>query len=196
MARVRSFLAVEVTDAVRRKAAALQGELARTGADINWVDPANLHVTLLFLGEVEDRELHSLCRLAAAAVAAEPPFEVRVGGVGAFPNGRRPKTVWAGVTAGAAELGRLYAGLEQALVEAGFYRREERAYTPHLTLGRVKSEAAGQLLAPALPKHLAWDGGRAAVGEVVAFASELRREGPVYVPLGRAPLLGPEEAES
>lgn len=98
--------------------------------------------------------------------------------------------VWAGITDGATELQHLFAALEPPLIDLGLYRREERGYTPHLTLGRTKSEADGTALAAVLPKHLAWQGGHTAVEEVVVFSSELRRDGPEYTPLGRAALQG------
>jgi 2'-5' RNA ligase len=188
MARVRTFVAVEVGEEVRSAAVALQHALARTGAEVKWVEPHNLHVTLLFLGEVDERELAAVCRAVAAAAAGEPPFELRVSGVGAFPNPRRPKTLWAGVADGSAELVRLHGKVEQALLDLGAYRQEDRPYSPHLTLGRVKSEADGQALTPELPKHAGWVGGRTTVAEVVVYSSELRRDGPVYTPLGRGPL--------
>lgn len=190
MARTRTFIGVEVGTDVRTGAAALQRALAETGAGVNWVPVGNLHVTLLFLGEVDDRELHAVSRAMADAVVGEPPFAVRVQGVGAFPNLRRPKTVWAGIADGSAELVRLHGLLEPPLFDLGAYRREDRPYSPHLTLGRVKSEADGQALAPSLVKHAGWAGGRTTVGEVVLFASELRREEPVYTVLARGPLTG------
>jgi 2'-5' RNA ligase len=194
MARVRTFIAVEVGDAIRSSAVALQQALAETGAEVNWVPPENIHVTLLFLGEVDERELAAVCRAVADAAAGEPPFALRVSGVGAFPTPRRPKIVWAGLADGAAELVRLHDRLEQRLLDLGCYRKEDRPYTPHLTLGRVKSEADGQALAPGLPKYANWAGGQTAVDEVVLFASELRRDGPTYTPLGRGKLTGRRDA--
>jgi 2'-5' RNA ligase len=190
MARVRAFIAVEVGAEVRRKAAALQQQLARTGAGVKWVAADAMHLTLLFLGELDDRDILPVHRAMQAVAATEPGFPLRVSGVGAFPNTRRPKVVWGGVTDGADALRRLYTRLEEKLLDLGLYRKEERDYTPHLTLGRVKGEADGFTLAPELPKLLAWDGGRATVGELVLFSSELRRGGPEYTPLGRAELTG------
>ncbi len=190
MGRVRTFIGVEVGEGIRANAEALQQALAKTGADVNWVPRDNFHVTLLFLGEVDDRDLASLCRAVADTVAGEPPFGLRVSGVGAFPNARRPKVVWAGLADGSVELVRLHGLLEGPLSELGCYRKEDRAYTPHLTLGRVKSEADGHKLAPALPRHSAWTGGQTTVNEVVLFGSELGREGPVYTALGRGKLHG------
>ncbi|MFO0847043.1 MAG: RNA 2',3'-cyclic phosphodiesterase [Gemmataceae bacterium] len=190
MPRIRTFLAVEIDDGIRRSAAALQAALAQSGAAVKWVDPASMHVTLQFLGEVDDRDLPALCRAVAKVTKGLPPFALRAAGVGAFPTPRRPKVVWAGITDGATELQHLFAALEPPLIDLGLYRREERGYTPHLTLGRTKSEADGAALAAVLPKHLAWQGGHTAVEEVVIFSSELRRDGPEYTPLGRAALQG------
>lgn len=190
MARTRTFVAVEIAPTVRSAAEALQASLARSGASANWVAPANLHVTMLFLGAVDDRELSAVCRAVSRAVLREPPFAVRVSGVGAFPNSRRPKVVWAGITDGAAELTRLHGLLEPPLFDLGCYRQEERAYTPHLTLGRVQGEADALALAGVLPDFADWDGGSTTINELTVFASELRRGGPVYTPLGRCRLGG------
>ena len=143
MARTRTFIAVEIGADIRASAVALQEALAKTGAEVKWVEPESMHVTLLFLGEVDDRELHQVCRAVKDVAAGEPPFPLRVSGVGAFPTPRRPKILWAGITDGADELQRLYDKLEAKLLDLGCYRKEERGYTPHLTLGRVKSEADG-----------------------------------------------------
>jgi 2'-5' RNA ligase len=196
MARVRTFIAVEVGDEIRKNAVALQQRLARTHEDVRWATPDTMHITLLFLGEVDEREVVSVCRAVAAVAGREPPFPLRVSGVGAFPNNRRPKTVWAGVTDGAEPLRRLHGLLEEELLALGCYRKEDRPYTPHLTLGRVKAEGGGHALAAELPKLLAWDGGRTTVDEVVVFGSELTRDGPVYTVLGRGELTGPANREA
>jgi 2'-5' RNA ligase len=193
MARVRTFIAVEVGDEIRKNAVALQQRLARAHEDVRWATPDTMHITLLFLGEVDEREVVSVCRAVAAVAGREPPFPLRVSGVGAFPNNRRPKTVWAGVTDGAEPLRRLHGLLEEELLALGCYRKEDRPYTPHLTLGRVKAEGGGHALAAELPKLLAWDGGRTTVDEVLVFGSELTRDGPVYTVLGRGELAGPAD---
>ncbi len=168
----------------------LQEALAKTGADVKWVTPESMHVTLLFLGEVDDRELHPVCKAVKAVAAGEPPFTLHVSGVGAFPTLRRPKVLWAGTALGADALQRLNAALEEKMLDLGCYRTEERGYTPHLTLGRVKGEADGLTMAPELQKWLAWNGGRVAVGEVLVYSSKTERDGPVYTVIGRAPLTG------
>ena len=163
---------------------ALQEALAKTGADVKWVTPESMHLTLLFLGEVDDRELHSVCRAVKTVAAGEPPFTLHVSGVGAFPTPRRPKVLWAGVTTGADPLKRLNAALEEKMLDLGCYRAEERGYTPHLTLGRVKAEADGVTVAGELQKRLTWNGGRVSVSEVLVYSSEMERDGPVYAVIG------------
>jgi 2'-5' RNA ligase len=188
MGKTRTFIGVDIGATIRTSAIALQKELAKTGAGVKWATPESMHITLLFLGEVDDRELPAVCGAVKQAAAGEAPFPLRVSGVGAFPNARRPKILWAGVVSGAEPLQRLNAALEARMLELGCYRKEERGYTPHLTLGRVKGDSDSFTLAAEIPKRLAWDGGTAAVAEVLVFSSELERDGPVYTVIGRAPL--------
>jgi 2'-5' RNA ligase len=192
MARIRTFIAVGIDKTIRDHAVTLQETLGRSGADVKWVEPENLHVTLLFLGEVDDRELPAVCRVVADVAAGLAPFEMSVEGAGAFPNARRPKTLWVGVGEGLEELVTLHDALEPPLLDLGCYRREERQYTPHLTLGRVKGEAGTDQLATALARRTDWQGGRVRVREVLVMSSDfsVRPEGPTYTVLGRGKLGG------
>lgn len=188
MARIRTFIAVEIGDAIRDAAVALQRQLARAGASAKWVEPQNIHVSLLFLGDVEELDLVPICRAVKEVAAREPAFPLSVSGVGAFPNARRPKVLWAGITDGAEQLQRLYTRLEEKLLDLGCYRKEERAYTPHVTLGRVKADADANALAAELAKLRTWEGGHTTVDEVLVFSSELRPDGPEYTVIGRGEL--------
>lgn len=191
MSRTRTFIAVDVGDEIRNNTVALQQSLANTGASVNWVSEDNLHITLLFLGEVDDRNLHSVCRAVKAVAASHPPFGLRVSGLGAFPTLRRPKIAWAGFADGTENLMRLYEKLEERIFDLGFYRKEGRDYTPHLTLGRVRSESDGSKLAPELANRSSWEGGRTVVNEVLVFSSRLENDGPpIYTILGRGELTG------
>src|SRR5947209_4674120 len=115
--RLRTFIAVDVDAAVRERAVALQQKLAASGAAVKWVEPDNLHLTLLFLGEVDQREVVDVCRAVTGQCRALPAFTARLATVGAFPNLRRPRTVWAGVTDGAEQLRTLHDALEGPLLE-------------------------------------------------------------------------------
>lgn len=190
MARLKLFTGVDVGGGIRGKAAAVQQKLADSGATVNWVAADNFHVTLNFLGEVDDRDLHGICRAVADVAKAVAPFRLAVGGLGAFPTPRRPKVVWAALTDGLDVLQQVYTACEPKLIALGVYRREERGYTPHLTLGRVKDEADGNRIAAELPKYADWAGGDTLVQELLLYSSDLRRDGPVYSVIGRAALTG------
>jgi 2'-5' RNA ligase len=188
MARLRTFIAVDLGKAIRDRCVELQETLARAGADVKWVEVDNLHVTLLFLGEVVDRDVPALCKAVADCCAEQNPFMLSVESVGCFPNSRRPRVVWAGVGAGSAELIALHDDLEPPLLDLGCYRREDRQYTPHVTLGRVQGDGSTDVLAAALARQAKWRGGETEVREVRVLSSELRAQGPVYTVLSRAKL--------
>jgi RNA 2',3'-cyclic 3'-phosphodiesterase len=188
MARIRTFLAIDLGDEVRGRLVSLQEELAVIASDVKWVEPENLHLTLFFLGEVEQRETLDICRAAQKAVAKLPAFTMAVEGAGAFPNPRRPRTLWVGVGEGADEVGAVHDAIEKPLLEMGSYRRETRGYVPHVTLGRVKGDLPTDELAQALAKHKTWSAGDVTVREVKVMSSELTSDGPVYSVLGRAKL--------
>jgi 2'-5' RNA ligase len=188
MARLRTFIAVDVGKAIRDRCVELQETLARAGADVKWVEEENLHVTLLFLGEVVDRDIPDLCKAVAECCAEHNPFTLGVESVGCFPNPRRPRVVWAGIGAGSAELIALHDALEPPLLDLGCYRREDRQYTPHVTLGRVQGDGGTAVLAAALTRQAKWRGGETEVRELHVLSSELRPQGPVYTLLSRAKL--------
>ena len=192
MSRIRTFIAIDVDKAIRHRLLTLQETLDHSVAGVKWVEPVNIHVTLLFLGEVIDREVPEVCKAVAEACAELPVFPMSIETVGCFPNPRRPRILWAGVGEGAEEVSELHDALEEPLLELGCYRREDRKYTPHLTIGRMKSERPSPELAAALVKHAAWQGGRTVVREVLVMSSELASSGPTYTVMSRAKLLGGE----
>lgn len=192
--RIRTFIAVEISASVRSRLAALEDEFQTAAENVKWVEPENIHLTLNFLGDVDERELYAVCRTASEVAAGHEPFEMAVARVGAFPNARRPRVIWAGVTEGSRELTAIHDALADALDGQG-YAREDRAYTPHLTLGRIRRTVPNPRLAVAIEQHAAWDGGRSFVREILVMASELSPDGPHYTVMGRAPL-GPEQRQS
>jgi len=185
MGRVRTFIAVDVGKAIRHRLVGLQETLAEAGTAIKWVEPENLHVTLLFLGEVDEREVPGVCKLVAQETARHADFTMSVETVGCFPHARRPRILWAGVGHGTQELCALHDGLEPPLEELG-YRREERRYTPHITLGRVTSDRATSALVQALAGQAGWKGGEIEVADLQVMSSQLTPKGPVYTVMSRA----------
>jgi len=188
MPRLRTFIAIDLGKPIRDRLVALQEALGRSAPGVKWVEPDNLHVTLLFLGEVDQREIAEVCRVVSETAASQPAFALTVGGTGCFPNARRPRILWAGLSAGTPEVVALHDALEPPLLELGCYRREERKYSPHVTLGRIRSERPPDGLEKALAKHQAWHAGETTISEIHVMASELTPNGPTYTVLSRAAL--------
>ena len=188
MARARTFIAVELPRDIRDACVGLQESLARAAPEVKWVEEENLHVTLLFLGEVDDRDLIGVCRGVQKVCTGIEPFSLTVAGAGCFGDARRPRTIWVGTGEGTAELVALHHALEEKMVETSRYRREARQFTPHITLGRAKGDDAAEALPEALAREREWTGGECDVTQVRVLSSELRREGPVYAVLSTAKL--------
>ena len=187
---VRTFVAVEASPAVREQAARLIGDFASAGAGVKWVEPGNLHLTLKFLGDVDQSDIPRVCQAVQSAVAEVQPFEFEIRGAGAFPNLRRPRTIWLGPGRGDSQMGDLAHRVDKALQKLRF-PRETRRFQAHLTIGRVRNPgpelaALGELIEAAADAEV----GLIPVHEVVVFSSDLRPSGPVYEPLCRAPLGG------
>ena len=183
MSRARTFIAVELPRDIRDACVGLQQSLARAAPGVKWVEEENLHITLLFLGEVDDRDLLTVCRAAQKACAGIEPFPLAVAGAGCFGDARRPRTIWVGTGEGTPELVALHAALDEAMLDLRGYRREDRRFTPHITLGRAKGNEPAEDLPEALLRERDWKGGECDVSQVRVLSSELRREGPVYAVL-------------
>jgi len=191
---MRLFIALELEPAVlerlREAQAALR--LSLDGRWIRWVQPDGIHLTLRFLGEVEDTKVDGLKSAIAAQAAQRAICRFTVGGVGAFPNPERARVLWVGVNDAAGGLKVLQAGLEDALGQVGF-ERENRRYTAHLTLGRVRDgigrESLAQL-AQALAASTPLEPMETSSGTVILVRSELRPGGAVYTILSRHSLQG------
>src|ERR1700754_623507 len=139
---MRLFIAIELSDALRRSAAAALTRIRNRVQDaapksvVRWVPGDNLHITLWFLGEVQDARTAQLLEAMRKPLAA-PPFTLRLGGTGAFPPSGAPRTIWLGVTSGRDALVSAHDKLGPRLTPLGF-TAEKRPYSPHLTLARVK----------------------------------------------------------
>jgi RNA 2',3'-cyclic 3'-phosphodiesterase len=192
---MRVFVAIDVGDAVRAEAARViqvisdNIEAAKTPPRITWVKPAALHVTLRFIGEVDDAAVPALCAQLAAPIEMAP-FDVSWRGVGAFPSPRNPRALWMGVVGGGAALGALEAEVTRRL--AGTLDAETRPLLPHLTLGRIKMSGAG-VDWPRLLQAVEVRGARSRVDRITLYRSQLSQRGPHYTGLVSAPLIGTDK---
>ncbi len=183
---MRTFIAIEIPDAIKAELAKLQSELRRTGADVGWTNPDNIHLTLRFLGEVGERQVESLKKLCAQIATEFSPFALQLGDTGYFPNFRQPRVLWVGLDGNTEIAAKLQKRLETELVALGF-DREDKPFKPHLTIGRVKSGKNIKLLMAKadmvrLPQ-LSFE-----IGELVLFKSELHPAGAQYTALAKSKL--------
>ena len=191
---MRLFVAVEIDTAVARRLAELSEKLrdrARARAPrarITWVPADRLHFTLRFLGEVDDQR-----GAAIAAVLAPPltvaPFDMRVGGVGAFPESGAPRVLWVSLAEGGEALRQIERELSARLATCGV-PRDARPFRPHLTLARVR-EPAGLRSGPLFDGVGDLNFGASRVDAITLFESRLSPKGPSYRALQRTALRGP-----
>ncbi len=189
---IRAFFAIELSPQIQKELETILINLQQSGLrNVKWVKPNAIHLTLKFLGESSPQELSRIGNEVRSIASATSSMELQVQGMGAFPNLRRPRVVWVGVQAPPA-LYRLQQALEDAAERAG-YPREDRTFSPHLTLGRVRREASPADLAR-LGETIAQKPigmlGRMTVNQFVLFRSDLKPEGAIYTPLAHFPLSG------
>jgi 2'-5' RNA ligase len=190
----RIFLALSFSVAVTRKIAdeieRKKQPLADAGFRIAWVPPANLHLTLRFVGSIGEELVEGIIGRCRRVAARHVPIEARAVGLGAFPGLERPSVLWVGVAA-PPSLGALQAEVEAAMVELGC-EPEARAYHPHVTAGRVKDQ--GRVSAAELWKGEI-DCGGSVLPEIIVYESKTRSAGAEYVARARIPL-GPTKPET
>jgi 2'-5' RNA ligase len=192
MSLIRAFIAIELDSASLEALSAVQARLKKQpGAQaVKWVAAGGIHLTLKFIGDLESGRIPQVLEAVQRAVAGESPFGLVIQDLGGFPNLQRPNVVWAGVRGQTEIASRIAQRLEEGCARLGI-AREERPFTPHLTLGRVRREAGPderRLVGDAVRRLQSGAFGRLTVGAVSLMRSELRPAGAVYSELGRAPL--------
>ena len=183
MEQVRSFIAIELPDAVKTALTQLQAQL-KSGKflPVKWVNPHSIHLTLKFLGNVESDRIGEITRAIEAAAQGVSPFHLEVKGLGVFPSLKRVQVAWVGLEGGIDQLGQLQQRIESNLIPLGF-TPESRSFTPHLTLARLRDHASpgerqnfGQLITDTRFETV-YDFG---VDCVNLMKSQLTREGAIY----------------
>ena len=135
---MRTFIAIQIPDIVKSELIQITDKLKSSRADLKWVKPEGIHLTLKFLGNIDEQKATEVKEVLNKVVKAEVPFEIRLEGLGAFPKPAFPRVIWAGVKEGAQNTINLAKNLEEQLEKIGF-EKERRSFYPHLTLGRLRS---------------------------------------------------------
>ncbi len=182
---IRTFLAIELPKEVLEQFERLQYRLGRsmTGV-VRWSKPGSTHLTLKFFGSITERDIRTIEDTLKAMASSFAPIPIAVGTMGVFPNLNRPRVLWVGITTGLKELTAMQAEIEKALEAVGF-AREERAYRPHLTLGRMKTDRRIEGLDKAVQEHKDYSAGAFTAEEMILFRSDLKPTGPVYTELAK-----------
>lgn len=185
----RTFLALDIDGPVRAALAGAAGGLDAGDAKMRLVAEDNIHVTLKFLGDIADEDLAAVARCASQAATGVEPFDFDVRGIVCVPADRRVRMIWAGVTDPTGRMSELRGRLDEALTGLGD-REDNRRFTPHVTLARVKfiRDSARLRAAAAVLGEKGF--GTQHAGELVVYTSRLTPAGPVYTPAARAPLGG------
>jgi 2'-5' RNA ligase len=178
---LRLFVAIDLPEGIRDRLALICGGVP--GA--RWLAPETMHVTLRFIGEVQETALVDI--EAALAGVRAPGFELMLDGIGNFGNGNRPRVIWAGVARNEA-LDRLHTKIAAALVRAGL-PPEGRKFTPHVTLARVKAAKAGRVGA-FVAAHNPFQAGPFRVAGFTLYSSFLSHSGAIHTPEAVYPLEG------
>lgn len=176
---VRAFIAIEVPPDAKAFLDRLSSELRRTRADVKWVRPEAIHITLKFLGQVRSDLVPVLEQELTPVFSEFSPPELQIRGLGAFPNLGRPRVVWAGLNEPKRTLPVIAARLDEALERFGF-EREKRPFNPHLTLGRVRSNSGLSDLIETIRRKMDVEGPALTADHAVLFRSILKPAGAEY----------------
>ena len=179
---IRSFLAIELPRTIQKKIEEVQGDLRSTHADVRWVNPEKIHLTLKFFGNIEESRIDPIFKSIEEPIRNTLPFSLKVRGLGAFPNLKNPRVIWMGLVDGREVLISFQKQIETQLEKIGF-QPEDRPFNPHLTLGRMKSSRGKEELVGRMEKHKEEEFGDFQVERVILFKSDLRPTGPIYTPL-------------
>jgi 2'-5' RNA ligase len=183
---MRVFIAVDIDEHIRKGLDKLQSELQDRldvrRSDMKWVKPESIHLTLKFLGEIKDEQAAEVCDIVKQVAQKHSSFELAVESLGCF-GGKSARVAWVGTTSGSDELARLQEEIEKDLAQAG-WPPENRQFTGHLTLCRIRNSKAGFKMAQVARDYGDYEIGTTYIDCVVVYQSQLTPRGPIYTQLG------------
>jgi len=183
---MRVFIAIDIDEAIKKALADLQSELRSKidikKSDAKWVNPNNVHLTLKFLGEIKDEQVVDVCNITKDVAGRHNSFDIDVETVGHF-GGRSARVLWVGVGETCDQLLALQEDLERQLASAG-WPKENRKFSGHLTLCRVRNSKAGFKLAQLTEEYKDFKIGTMPADSVCVYQSQLTPKGPIYTVLG------------
>ncbi|MCX5710748.1 MAG: RNA 2',3'-cyclic phosphodiesterase [Candidatus Omnitrophica bacterium] len=182
---MRAFIAIELPQETKDALARLQGQLEKTGADVKWVEPQNIHLTLKFLGEINDEQLKMINLIIDEVAKENPPYKININELGAFPKIENLRVIWVGIDTGDKETKKIAQALEEKIQKLGI-PKEDRAFSSHITIGRTRSALNRDILVEELKKrqeNFNPDHEEFTARKITLFKSTLSSAGPTYEPL-------------
>ncbi len=188
MEQIRAFIAISIPLELQQRIGQIQAGLRGLPDNISWVRPEGMHFTLKFLGNIAQDQVEGISLAIRESVEGIAAFELHFGQLGAFPSARRPRVIWLGLDHLPVPLSAIYRKLSDKLIPLGF-PPEERGFSPHLTLGRIKFLRNAQNLAQTIAKIEMPTLEPIQVKRIILFRSQLQPKGAVYTALSECKLL-------
>ena len=185
---IRSFLAFELPGEIREQIRAISKELTKIILPVRWVKVDNIHLTILFLGSVDEDTIGDIKEKVNVAVKEFSAFKTKLNAVGAFPHWKRPRVIWIGLNGDIGRLSNLRNELQEELKVLGFIP-EKRPFRPHLTLGRFKGPIdRDEDMKWILDRYRDINSDLYQLNELILYKSDLKPDGPVYTKMATWPL--------
>ena len=184
MSKFRGFISIDIGSFP--KMLELENEIKKTGADVKLVDPNIVHITLKFLGDTEETLIDNIEGIMKNAVKDVGPFEIELSGTGVFPNEKYISVIWIGIKNGD-QIGVVADKIDEQLSKIGF-KRENRGFSPHLTIARIKTSRNKDKLLQVIEKYKDIEFTTIKVDSIKLKKSDLTPKGPIYTTLGEVKL--------
>lgn len=182
MSKIRAFIAIEIPAEIQKKIDELQNNLKGIGGRVSWTKPGNIHLTLKFLGDTDEDIIDEIAAELQQTVQNIAGFNISVKGTGVFPNFKRPRVIWIGAKSEGDQLQELAAQVQDCMENFGF-EKENRRFSAHLTLGRVKDTKGIEIVMEQLKSFENFEVGSFATKEFYLIKSEVHPAGAIYTSL-------------
>lgn len=179
---MRTFIAIELPEEIKTSLARIQEALKQTGADVKWVKPENIHLTLKFLGERDEKKIEKITAILEEVAKSKNVFEANISSIGAFPRINSPRVIWVGINKGSTETKEIAEELEEKTALLGI-PKEDRPFSSHITIGRTRSDLNREELVQVmndLASKFGQENLELRVTKITLFKSTLTPKGPVY----------------
>lgn len=180
---MRAFIAIDLPKEIKDYLADIQAQLKESNSDVKWVAPLNIHLTLKFLGEIDEKKSENIIQIIEEIAKNSACFYIRISSIGAFPKINFPRVLWVGIDKGDRESKEIAEQLEERIAKLGI-PKEDRPFSSHITIGRLRSNLNREKLIQKLSNLAAGLAGleklQFTVKKITLFKSTLTPKGPVY----------------